>query len=71
MFQSNVLFKTDTHYSSYRKRDPNERAELATPQLGEARSFDKEILIEINRKNAPYRLFLCNLQKTRRITHGA
>ena len=71
MLQSEALFKTNTHYSSYRKRDSKERAELGTPQLGEARSFDREILIEINRKNAPYRLFLCNFYKTRRIAHGA
>jgi hypothetical protein len=69
MFQPYVLFKAHSYHSGFRERDQEGRAELATPQLGEA---SPSICKVIYRKNAPNGLKpnFSNDQK-RRLTHGA
>jgi hypothetical protein len=70
MLQSHVLFKAYSYHSRVRRANSKGRAELATPQLGEASPFASKCK-EISRKNAPDGLSQCIQQKTRRIVHGA
>lgn len=71
MLQPKVLFEAYTYNSGVGKGDSKGRAELATPQLGEALTFGLSICKKIIRKNAPNELFLVFYEKKRRISHGA